>query len=208
MPIKTLAVMVSGTGSNLQMLIDRTKSGDIPATITGVVADRPCRGLERAWDAGIPAKLVERKAFDQFSEFQAAMLVALKDTQAQAVITAGYLSILSKSITEAYPLRMINVHPSLLPAFGGTGCFGSRVHQMVLENGCKITGATVHFVEQEVDCGPIIAQGSIPVYWDDTPDTIAQRLHSLEHVLLGDAVKAFCEGRIHVTGRRVRIQER
>lgn len=203
MQIERLAIFCSGNGSNLQAIIDACKEKSILAEIVLVLVDRPCFALERAKQAGIATKLLDRKA----ATFHDEVILALRETRAEGIVLAGYLSILDSRLISAYPMKIINVHPSLLPLFGGKGFYGLRVHKAVLDAGCKISGATVHFVEEGVDKGPIIAQESISVYAEDRPEDIAERVHPIEHKILLQSLSLFCEGRLSVQGRMVHISE-
>ena len=208
MSMSRLIVLCSGNGSNLQALIDAAAAREILAEIVGVLADRPCFALERAEKAGIPTTCIERKSYAQPLDFQKDMLAAMQAYTPDGVVLAGYLSILHEEAIQAFAHKMINVHPSLLPLFGGKGCYGHRVHQAVLDAGCKVTGATVHFVEYGVDQGPIIAQQCIPVYAEDSADDIAKRIHPIEHELLVKSTALLCQGRLSIQGRMVHVLEK
>lgn len=201
--LKRLVVFCSGSGSNLQALID-SKTG---FNIVGVIVDRPCFAQERAQKAKIDVVCIDRNEYQNLDDFHAKMKETIDAFLPDGIILAGYLSILREDMTQAYPMQIINIHPSILPLFGGKGFYGSRVHQAVLDAGCKITGATVHFVETGVDQGPIIAQQSIPVYADDTVETIARRIHPIEHQLLVRSVQLFCQSRLSICDRKVFIAE-
>lgn len=201
--LKRLVVCCSGSGSNLQALID----SEIGFNIVGVIVDRPCFAQERAKQANIDVVCVDRSVYENPDDFHTRIKAAVDAFVPDGIILAGYLSILRTEMTQAYHMRIINIHPSILPLFGGKGFYGSRVHQAVLDAGCKITGATVHFVETGVDQGPIIAQRCIPVYAADTVDDIAQRIHPVEHQLLIESVQLFCQSRLTVHGRMVFIED-
>jgi phosphoribosylglycinamide formyltransferase-1 len=203
---KRIGVLVSGGGTNLQAVMDKTDEGYIDAEITVVISNRKdAYALERAKAAGIDARYVVRKDYESDEQRDYAMMRILEDHAVDLVVLAGYLGILSKPFIDAYRLRIINVHPSLIPAFCGKGFYGHHVHQAVLDYGVKVSGATVHFVDEGIDAGPIILQKAVEVKDDDTADTLAARVLEVEHELLPKAVKLFLEGRLSVSGRHVRI---
>lgn len=204
---KRIAVLVSGGGTNLQAIIDKTREGYIDAEIAVVISNKKdAYALERARTAGIDAVYIDRKQYNSDEHRDYAIMRHLEQRGIDLVVLAGYLGILSKPFVDAYRLRIINVHPSLIPAFCGKGFYGRRVHQAVLDYGAKISGATVHFVDEGIDAGPIILQKAVEVKDDDTADTLAARVLEVEHELLPLAVKLFLEGRLSVYGRHVRIQ--
>ncbi len=204
--MKRLAVMVSGGGTDLQSVIDGVEDGRIPAEIVVVIASKPgIYALERARKAGIPGIVICKKEYADEEAFFEANLAALRQYGAEGVILAGYLSILGKRMIEAFPNKIINIHPSLIPSFCGKGYYGLKVHKAALEYGVKVSGATVHFVDEGADTGPIIAQRSVPVLPGDTPETLQQRVLEVEHEILPEAVALFCQDRLKVQGRRVSI---
>ena len=204
--MKRLAVMVSGGGTDLQSVIDGVEDGRIPAEIVVVIASKPgIYALERARKAGIPGIVICKKEYADEEAFFEANLAALRQYGAEGVILAGYLSILGKRMIEAFPNKIINIHPSLIPSFCGKGYYGLKVHKAALEYGVKVSGATVHFVDEGADTGPIIAQRSVPVLPGDTPETLQQRVLEVEHEILPEAVALFCQDRLEVQGRRVSI---
>ena len=204
--MKRLAVMVSGGGTDLQSVIDGVEDGRIPAEIVVVIASKPgIYALERARKAGIPGTVICKKEYADEEAFFEANLAALRQYGAEGVILAGYLSILGKRMIEAFPNKIINIHPSLIPSFCGKGYYGLKVHKAALEYGVKVSGATVHFVDEGADTGPIIAQRSVPVLPGDTPETLQQRVLEVEHEILPEAVALFCQDRLKVQGRRVSI---
>jgi len=206
--VMRIGVLISGGGTNLQALIDGIESGYIPGEIAVVISNRSTAyGLERARMHGIPAKCILKKDYNNDQAFNAAILETLKEHNVELVVLAGYLSILSPDVVKAYPNRIINIHPSLIPAFCGKGYYGQKVHRAVLEYGVKVTGATVHFVDEGTDTGPIILQQPVMVKDDDDINSLAQRVLEVEHQLLCRAVKLFIEGRITVRGRKVSINE-
>ena len=204
--MKRLAVMVSGGGTDLQSVIDGVEDGRIPAEIVVVIARKAgIYALERARKAGIPGIVIGKKEYADEEAFFEANLAALRQYGAEGVVLAGYLSILGKRMIEAFPNKIINIHPSLIPSFCGKGYYGLKVHKAALEYGVKVSGATVHFVDEGADTGPIIAQRSVPVLPGDTPETLQQRVLEVEHEILPEAVALFCQDRLKVQGRRVSI---
>jgi phosphoribosylglycinamide formyltransferase-1 len=201
-PIR-LAVLASGGGTTLQNLIDRIANGRLFATIVRVVVSKPGVGaIDRAERAGIPVEVV-RKGTLAPEQFEKAVFDPIRQAGADLVVLAGYLSLLP--IPEDYLGRIINVHPSLLPSFGGRGFHGEAVHRAAIELGVKFSGCTVHFVDERYDNGPIILQRTVPVLDDDTPATLASRVQSAERLALPEAIALYADGRLAIEGRRVRI---
>ncbi len=195
-----IAVLVSGGGTNLQTLIDAVDKGDINGEIAAVISDNEnAYALERARKHGIKAIYINRK---QLAE---KLIIELQKLDIELVVLAGFLSILDRELVKAYEGRIINIHPSLIPSFCGKGFYGERVHKAALEYGVKVSGATVHFVDEGTDSGPIIFQEAVPVYFEDTSETLAARVLQVEHRLLPAAVGLFCEGRLRIEGRKVKI---
>ena len=229
-----IAVLVSGGGTNLQALIDAGAAGQLGGgELVRVISSKPgVYALERAAQAGIPAAVVARADFKLAGPdsppleafrlhqsaastrangdgFDRAMLAALADCGAELVVLAGFLSILGPAVTAAYENRIINVHPALIPSFCGRGFYGLRVHEAALAAGVKITGATVHLVNEIPDGGAILLQKAVPVLPDDTPETLQRRvMEQAEWALLPQAVAAYCEGRIRLEDGRAYIDER
>ncbi len=202
-PIR-LAVCVSGGGTTLQNLIDRIRARKLRAEIVQVVASRPRIGaIARAEAARIPLALAKYKA-RSVTEFSASVFDPIRHNGSELVVLAGFLSLLR--IPADYRGRVINIHPSLIPAFCGKGFYGSRVHQAVIESGVKLSGCTVHFVDNAYDNGPIILQRAVPVQERDTPEALATRVFKEECKALPDAITQYAEGRLEVTGRRVRVR--
>ncbi len=208
MPRLKIGVLVSGSGTNLQSLIDSIKSGEINGEIAVVISDKEdAYGLKRARANGISTVFVNAKQYKNRTAFNGEIVSVLKKHGVVLVVLAGYLKILSPEFIGEYRNKIINIHPSLIPSFCGKGYYGLRVHEAVIKYGAKITGATVHFVDEEADAGPIILQDAVEVYWDDTPEVLQQRVLKVEHRLLPAAVKYYCEGRIETEGRKVKIRE-
>lgn len=206
--MQNIAVLVSGGGTNLQALLDAEKAGRIRnGRIVRVISSKPgVFALERAKRHGIPTTVVERKAYSTIDAFSAALLKALEDCGADIVVLAGFLSIIDETVIKRYPNKILNIHPSLIPAFCGKGYYGLRVHEEVLRYGVKLTGATVHFVNEVTDGGAILLQKAVEVWPDDTPETLQRRvMEEAEWRLLPQAVSLLCEGRVKVEGRIARI---
>lgn len=198
-------MLVSGGGSNLQSLIDNISNGYIDGRIGVVISDRPeVYALERAAKASIPAVYFDRKSMT-VEELNDNIVKVLKEHGVELVVLAGYLSILSKRIINEYRNAIVNIHPSLIPSFSGDGYYGLKVHKSAIEYGVKVSGCTVHFVDEGTDTGAIILQKAVDVMDDDTPETLQKRILEYEHKLLPEAVKLICEGRVCISGRRVKI---
>ena len=203
-----LAVLVSGGGTNLQALLDAQQAGENPnGRIVKVISSRPgVYALERAAKAGIPTAVVSRKGFASSEEFDRALLRELEDCGAQLVVLAGFLSILGETVVARYRNRILNVHPALIPSFCGKGFYGLKVHEAALAYGVKVTGATVHLVNEIPDGGPIVLQKAVAVEEGDTPETLQRRvMEQAEWELLPRAVALFCDGKIRVEGNRAAI---
>jgi formyltetrahydrofolate-dependent phosphoribosylglycinamide formyltransferase len=197
-----LAVLLSGGGTTLQNLIDRIASGRLRAEIAVVVASRAdAFGLERARHAGIPAETVIRRDYADVGTFNDALHAVLGAYTFDLIVLAGFLSPIE--LRERYTNRVLNIHPSLLPAFGGKGFYGERVHRAAIEAGVKVSGCTVHFADDEYDRGPIVLQGVVAVEDDDTPETLAMRVHEMENELYPEAIRLWASGELEVVGRRV-----
>ncbi|HAD86100.1 MAG TPA: phosphoribosylglycinamide formyltransferase [Rhodospirillaceae bacterium] len=189
-----LAVMISGRGSNLQALIDACATPGFPAEIILVLSNRPgAQGLDRAAEAGIPTKVVDHKNFADRTTFDAEMTAAMEAAGTDLVCLAGFMRLLSDEFVDHWRDRMINIHPSLLPAFKGLD-----VQERVLERGARFAGCTVHYVRKEMDTGPIIVQAVVPVLADDTPDDLAARILVREHEIYPLAVRLIAEGRVSI----------
>ena len=204
-----IAVLVSGGGTNLQALIDAQQAGMFEnGAITAVISSKQgAYALERAAKAGIPGYVIPRKDFPSNRAMTVALVEKLKELEIDLVVLAGCMVIFTNELVEAYPNAIMNVHPALIPSFCGPGYYGLRVHEEALKYGVKLSGATVHFVSAECDGGPIIAQKSVEVRHDDTPEVLQKRvMEQAEWILLPQAVKAFCQDRIRVDGRTVIIK--
>ena len=203
---KRIAVLCSGGGTNLQALIDAVEAGTIDGQIVLVLANASkAFALERAKKHGIPAEFVSKKQAGSDEAFNDIILQKLKAADADLVVLAGYLPILGSQVVRAYEHRIINIHPALIPAFCGPGMYGHHVHEAVLAYGAKISGATTHFVDEQVDHGGVIMQKSVPVLEGDTPETLAARVLTVEHEILPESVRLFCAEKLGVDGRQVHV---
>ena len=207
---KRIAVLVSGGGTNLQALIDAQGRGELGGgEIAAVISSKAgAYALERAAKAGIPGYVLPRKEFASNQAMTVALVDMLKDMNIDLVVLAGCMIIFTQELVDAYPNAIMNVHPALIPSFCGEGFYGLHVHEAALKYGVKLSGATVHFVSAECDGGPIIAQKSVAVRPDDTPETLQRRImEEAEWKLLPEAVRLFCEDRLSVDGRTVIVKE-
>jgi len=196
--------MVSGGGTNFQAILDACADGCIGARVVGVVASKQgVYALERAKSSGVPSVVIPPKEYDSQQAHDEAVIKAIESFGGQAVVLAGYMSILGPALVSRFPI--VNIHPALIPSFCGKGYYGGRVHAAVLEYGAKVSGATVHFVDEGTDTGPIIMQKCVDVLDDDTPETLAARILKVEHEILVKSVALLCAGRLELCGRRVRI---
>lgn len=203
-----IAVFVSGGGTNLQALIDAQDRGEIKngKIVLVLASNENAYALERAKKAGIPSVVVNRKQYPSKVEYDKAVLAALDGKDIDLIVLAGFLSILGEELVSKYNNRIINVHPSLIPLFCGDGFYGKRVHTAVLESGMKVTGATVHFVNEITDGGAIILQKAVPVEQGDNEDILQYRvMRQAEWEILPKAVSLFCEGRIKINGNKTEI---
>lgn len=199
---KRIAVLASGRGSNFQAVIDAIAAGHIPARCVALITDNPgAYAVGRAEKAGIPPVVVDYASYPSREVYEQALLSAMQRQDADLFVLAGYMRILGKTIVQAFPGKMINIHPALLPSF--TGLHGQR---QALEYGVKVAGCTVHFVDENLDCGPIILQRCVPVLESDDEDSLAERILEQEHIAFPEAVRLFCEDRLEIVGRRVRIR--
>jgi len=208
MPQVKIGVLISGSGTNLQSLIDNIETGNIKGRIAVVISNRKdAYGLERARQKNIDAVYIRQKDYESFEIFNDAIIDELKRHNVELVVLAGYLKILTSKFIDEYRNRIINIHPSLIPAFCGKGYYGIKVHEEVIKYGVKLSGATVHFVDEEADTGPIIIQEAVEVSCEDTAETLQQKVLQIEHKILPLAVKYYCEGKIQISGRKVKIKE-
>ncbi len=208
--MKNIVVLVSGGGTNLQALIDSEKRGEIKGgKITCVISSKPdAYALERAKKADIPTKVIARKEYPDSISYSKALLEALDSEKADLVVLAGFMTILDECVTKKYAYKIINVHPALIPSFCGEGFYGLKVHEKALEYGVKVSGATIHFVNEKADAGAIILQGTVNVENDDTPEILQRRImENVEWKLLPKAVSLFCQDKITIKNGKAYVNE-
>ena len=206
---KKIAVLVSGGGTNLQALIDAQNRGELGAgEITLVIASKPgVYALERAAQNDIESMVLARKDYDSIADYSAALVGALTEHGADLVVLAGFLTIIDEQVYNAFPNKILNVHPALIPSFCGKGFYGLHVHEAALAKGVKVSGATVHIVTPECDAGPIVLQKAVEVREDDTPETLQRRImEEAEWKILPAAVRLFADGRVTVENDKVHIK--
>ena len=209
--MKNIVVLVSGGGTNLQALIDSQERGEIKGgRISCVISSKEgAYALERAAKAGIPSVVLPRKEYADKKAYSQAILEELGRQKADLVVLAGFMIILDEVVTKAYPYRIINVHPALIPSFCGEGYYGLKVHEKALEYGVKVSGATIHFVNEEADAGAIILQGAVDIANDETPESLQKKImENVEWKLLPKAVSLFCEDRITIKDGRAYVDLR
>ena len=198
-----LGVLISGSGSNLQSIIDNIENGALQATIKIVISNKPdAFGLTRAQKHGLPVAVLKHQDFKTRADFDAELVKILKDNGVDLVVLAGFMRVLTPLFLRAFPHKVINIHPALLPSFPGTS--GQKD---AFEYGVKFSGCTIHFVDEGVDTGPIIIQSVVPVFQSDTKETLAARILKEEHRIYPRAIQFFAEGKIEITGRRVQIKD-
>lgn len=205
-----ITVLVSGGGTNLQALLDAQKRGALRnGEISCVISSRPdAFALERAAKAGVPTEVLARKEFSSLADYDQALLALLEKHQTDVIVLAGFMTVFGEDVVRRYPNKIINVHPALIPSFCGKGFYGLHVHEAVLARGVKLTGATVHFVNEICDGGPIILQKAVEVLPEDTPQTLQRRvMEEAEWKLLPEAVSLVCQGRVLVEGARTIIKQ-
>ena len=205
-----IAVLISGGGTNLQALIDAQNNGQIiGGKISCVISSNPnAYALVRAKENGIPTRIIPRKSYKDNKSYSEAVLEALYEEYADLIVLAGFMTILDKSIVKAYPYKIINVHPALIPSFCGQGFYGLKVHEEALKYGVKISGATVHFVNEIADAGAIIMQKAVAVKNDDTPEKLQKRImQEAEWKILPETVSLFCQDRIEINNGKAYIKE-
>ena len=196
-----LGVLASGRGSNLQSILDHCHQGLVPAEVVVVISDKPgAYALERARVAGIPAYTVEPKSYSTKDEYEQQIVTHLREAGVQLVCLAGYMRLVGQTLLRAFPNGIMNIHPALLPAFPGL-----HGHRDALAYGVKVSGCTVHFIDEGMDTGPIILQSAVPVLEGDTEESLSARILEQEHRLYPEAIKLYAQGRLHVQGRTVRI---
>lgn len=197
----SIGALASGGGTNLQTIIDRCQNGSLQAEVVLVISNNPDAGaLDRARQAGIPALCIDHRQYENREDFDREIVKALQKAGADTIVLAGFMRIVTETMLEAFPQRVLNIHPALLPAFPGL-----HVQRKAIEYGARFAGCTVHFVDGGVDTGPIIAQAVVPVLDDDTEQSLAARILVEEHRIYPHAIQLLAEGRLKVTGRRVII---
>ena len=208
--MKKIAVLVSGGGTNLQALIDAEKRGELgDGKITLVIASKPdVYALERAKNANIDGRVLARRDYESIAAYSKALADTMTAEGIDLVVLAGFLTIIDEQVYEAFPNRILNVHPALIPSFCGKGFYGLYVHEAALRKGVKVSGATVHIVTPECDAGPIVLQKAVEVKEGDTPETLQRRImEQAEWKILPEAVRLFCDGKIEVVDNKVHIKE-
>lgn len=204
-----IGVLVSGNGTNLQAILDACARREIPGRVAVVVSSNPkAYALERARHAGIPAVTLPPGSFPDRPTYDGRLIEVLRAHDVGLVCLAGFLRILTPAFIERFRGRILNIHPALLPAFGGVGMYGAHVHEAVLARGVKVSGCTVHFVDETPDGGPIVLQAVVHVRDDDTVESLAARIAEVEHRLYPLAIRLFAEGRLRMNGKRVQITQK
>jgi phosphoribosylglycinamide formyltransferase-1 len=202
-----IAVFASGRGSNLMAILKAIEEGKLKARVVVVVSNNSSAGaLEIARSKGIDALHISRRQFSSDREYADKILSELRKRNVELVVLAGYMKKIPAEVVSEYRNRILNIHPALLPSFGGQGMYGINVHKAVIESGVKITGVTVHIVDEEYDHGPIVLQRAVEVKDDDTPETLAERVLKVEHEVYPEAIRLFVEGKVNVFGRKVIIK--
>jgi phosphoribosylglycinamide formyltransferase-1 len=203
MSLLRVGVLASGRGSNLQAIMDACREGKIPAQVVVVISDnKSAFALKRAQKVGIPAIYLDPKSFNRMQEYEQTIVSVLKNYRVELICLAGYMRLVGKTILDAFPDKIMNIHPALLPAF--PGLHGQR---QAVEYGVRFSGCTVHFVDEGCDTGPVILQAVVPVSETDTEETLAGRILEQEHRIYPEAIKLFAEGRLKIEGRRVFIKD-
>ncbi|MBN1614055.1 MAG: phosphoribosylglycinamide formyltransferase [Deltaproteobacteria bacterium] len=197
-----IGILVSGSGTNLQSIIDRIEDGRLDARIRVVISNNPkAYALERIKKYGIPGVIVDHRDFESRESFDLKMIDVLRDCQVELVVMAGFMRLLTPVFLKAFPMRIMNIHPALLPSFQGT-----HAQRRAFEYGVKFSGCTVHFADEGVDTGPVIIQAIVPVLDDDTEETLADRILREEHRIYPQAIQYYAEGRIELVGRKIKIK--
>jgi phosphoribosylglycinamide formyltransferase-1 len=201
-----IGVFASGKGSNFTAILNAIEKGRLKANIRLLISNNPESGaLKTAQEKNIPRLIIQRSQFQDRNDFINQLISVLKQHQVNFIALAGYMKKIPPEVIEAYRYRIVNIHPALLPSFGGKGMYGHHVHEAVLAQGCKVSGVTIHIVDDKYDHGPIVAQRCVPVLEGDTPDTLAARVLKVEHQLYSEALQLFTEGRVEVKANQVVI---
>ncbi len=204
-----LGVLASGRGSNFESILKAIEEGRLLADARVLLSNRKSAGaLEVAVRHGVPALALSRKEFESDEAFDREIIRIFAQHGVNFVVLAGYLRLLTPALVHEFPNRILNIHPALLPAFGGKGMYGHHVHEAVLAHGCKVSGVTVHLVNEHYDAGPIVLQRCVPVAEGDTPEQLAARVLEQEHRVFAEALQLFAEERVFVEGRRVYVREK
>ncbi|MGB9177465.1 MAG: phosphoribosylglycinamide formyltransferase [Methanoregula sp.] len=199
---KRIAVLASGRGSNFQAVLEAIDARTIPAACVALITDNPeAYAISRAQSAGVPVIVLEYASFPSKESYEHALLAAMQQQEADLFVLAGYMRILGTAIVQAFPGKIVNIHPALLPGFTGL-----HAQRQAVAYGVKVAGCTVHFVDENLDCGPIILQKCVPVLEDDDEDSLADRILVQEHTWYPEAIRLFCEDRLEIVGRTVRIR--
>lgn len=202
--MKNIAVLASGRGSNFSAILNKIQMGEIAARVVCVVSDNEHPPVfDIAIAAGIPTFCINRKQFATPEDYANSLLTLLKEKRVELIVLAGFLKLIPSPVVRHYPQAIVNIHPALLPNFGGKGFYGIKVHEAVIASGVKVTGVTIHFVDEKYDNGTIICQEKVAVLADDTPESLAKRVLEVEHRLYPEVVKALCEDEIKVRDRKV-----
>ena len=202
-----LGVFASGQGSNFKAILDHIEQKKLDATVNVVISNNSKAGaLQTARDYGIPAFHLSSRQFDTAEAFDEKIFSILQTHEVDFIVLAGYMKLLSSKIIQRFRNRILNIHPALLPSFGGKGMYGHHVHEAVLEFGCKVSGVTVHLVDEAYDHGVPIVQKCVPVETDDTPESLAKRVLAVEHQAYSEALQLFAEERVSISGRRAMIR--
>lgn len=200
-----LAVLISGGGSTLVNLQQLILAGELNADVVNVIASRQCAGIDRCQEFGLKVTIINPRKFESITAFSVEVFENIRHSKANLVVLAGFLSRIL--IPEDFNQRVLNIHPSLIPAFCGAGMYGHHVHEAVLARGCRVTGCTVHFCDNEYDHGPIVLQRCVPVLPGDDPDRLAARVSAAEREIYPEAIRLFAAGRLRIDGRSVLIEE-
>ncbi len=203
-----LVVLASGGGTNLQAIIDNIEAGKLNAQIKAVISNNSkAFALERARNHHIPTMHLSHKQFNTSEEFDQKLLSVLKENETDMIVLAGYMKMIAPTVIRQYKNRIINIHPALLPSFGGKGMYGIHVHEAVIKSGAKVTGVSVHLVDEIYDHGAIVMQKTVPVSDDDTPESLAERVLKVEHQAYSEAIQLFAEDKIEVRGNRSYLKQ-
>ncbi|MGC8653966.1 MAG: phosphoribosylglycinamide formyltransferase [Candidatus Kryptoniota bacterium] len=200
-----LAVFVSGKGTNLLNIRKKHEEGFLKSEVVLVVSNRECDAVADSRKAGIVTAVIDPRSFHDEEAFAGALIEVLLRNEIEFIVLAGYLAKVPEKVVSLFENKIINIHPALLPAFGGKGMYGMKVHQAVIDYGCKVSGATVHIVDNDYDHGAVVLQKCIQLEEDETTESLARRIHNLEYELLPSAIRLFEENKLEIRGRKVRV---